>query len=106
MTYAAYAGNTLQVRVTVLDETGAALNLTGASLIYILCDSAGAEVLRKTSEAGEITTSGNVATIAIDAGDTDGLAEAYHELQCTDALGYVSTLLAGMVVFEGVKIDD
>ncbi len=72
--YTAYAGDTLQIVVEVTDEAGDPLDLTGAALIYVLRSRAtGAEVVRKTSAAGEITVSGDTATIAIDAGDTTAL---------------------------------
>lgn len=104
--YTAYAGDTLEIVVTAQDEDGAALDLTGAALVYILCDRDRVEVLRKSSADGEIIVASNVATVTIDAGDTAALggAQAYHELQCTDAAGNVSTLLAGYALFKRTEI--
>lgn len=102
-TYTAYAGDTLEIAVTVTDEAGAALPLTGAALVYVIYNSAGAEKVHKVSGAG-ITTDGNVATIAIAAGDTALLERAYHELQVTDTSGNVSTLLAGPIRFDPTRI--
>ncbi len=104
-TYTAYAGDTQQIEIDVGDEAGAPLDLTGAALVYILRSRAGVEVLRKTTGDG-ITVAGNTATVTIDAGDTAtlGSGQAYHELQCTDVAGNVSTLLAGWVTFTRTEI--
>lgn len=104
--FVAYAGDTQQIVVTVTDEAGAALDMTGCALVYVMCDAAGAELLRKTTADGEITIAGNVAAVAIDAGDTTALAGVYvyHEMQITDTLGNVSTLLAGTVTFVRTRI--
>lgn len=91
--YTCVAGDTLSLAVTVVDEAGAAVDLGGSTLIYVLCSEAGTEVLRKTSSSG-ITVSSNVATITIAAGETTSLANqvAYHELQITEPTGNVATL--------------
>lgn len=109
--YTAFAGNTLRIVVTATDEAGDPLDLAGASLVYSLIGSNGVEVLRKTSADGDVTLAGEIvsdtATIFIAAGDTSALAgqRAYHELQCTDAAGNVSTLLAGWVTFRSTGIE-
>lgn len=92
--YTCVAGDTLPLVVTVVDQAGAAVNLAGAVLVYAIYSEAGVEVVRKTSAAGQITISGNVATITIAAGETTSLANqvAYHELQVTDSTGRVETL--------------
>ena len=104
--YTAFAGDTLRIEVTVLDEAGEPLELTGASLVYVLVDTSGTEVLRKTSDDEEITINDNMVIIAIEAGDTSALGgeRIYHELQLTDAGGNVSTLVAGWVTFEATEI--
>ena len=104
--YEAYAGDTLQITLTVLDESGAPLDVSSAAMIYIVRDRNNVEVLRKTSAAGTIAASGNIATVLIGAGDTASLdGQAYHELQATDASGNVSTLLAGWVRFRRTEIE-
>lgn len=104
--YVVFAGDTLQLRVEVDDEAGAALDLAGVEFVYILHDRAGERMLRKTTSGEGITLDGNVATIAIAAGETAELggATAYHELQATDSNGNVSTLLAGWVAFRRTEI--
>lgn len=103
--YTAFAGNTLHLRVELVDEAGEPLDVTGAHLVYVLRTPEGVEVVRKTSDASDITVTGDVvndvATISIGAGETTALGggRAWHELQCTDAAGNVSTLLAGWVTF-------
>ena len=103
--YAAYAGDTLQVTVTALDEAGAPLSLTGCTLTYIITDADGTTVITKSTADGSITTNANVATIAIDAGETTDLTTAYHELECVDTDGNVSTLLADTLIFTPTRIE-
>lgn len=78
------AGNSRSITLTVLDEDGDALDLTGGSVVYVIKTAvdAATDALRLTSAAGDITISSNTATITISAGDTDGLAGwYYHQAQ-------------------------
>lgn len=104
--YEAYAGDTLNITLTVLDESSTPLDVSGAAMIYVVRNRNNAEVLRKTTADGTIAVSGNVATVLIAAGDTAALdGQAYHELRATDGSGNVSTLLAGWVRFRHTEIE-
>lgn len=96
-----YSGDSVSIAVTVTDSTtGAAVNLTGATLTWALATAPGATAtLTKTSGAGEITVSGassNVATVALQPADTAGLGGLYtHELQVVDGASAVYTVYQG-----------
>lgn len=96
-----YSGDSVSIAVTVTDSsTGAAVNLTGATMTWALADTAGATArLTKTSADGDITVGGassNVATVTLTAADTAGLAGVYvHELQVVDGDGKTYTVYQG-----------
>ena len=103
-----YSGDTVSIAVTVTDSTtGAAVNLTGASMTWALATAPGATALvTKTSADGDITVGGagsNVATVALEPTDTATLtAGVYtHELQVTDGGGNVYTVYQGRLLVQG-----
>lgn len=96
-----YSGDSVSIAVTVTDSTtGAAVNLTGATLTWALATAPGATaLLTKSSTDGDITVSGassNIATVALEPADTAILGGVYtHELQGVDGAGAVYTMYQG-----------
>ena len=96
-----YSGDSVSIAVTVTDSTtGAAVNLTGATMTWALATAPGATALvTKTSTDGDITVSGvssNVATVALEPADTAALSGVYHhELQVIDGASAVYTVYQG-----------
>jgi len=102
-----YSGDSVSIAVTVTDSTtGAAVNLTGATLTWALATAPGSTAtLTKTSTAGDITVGGagsNVATVALQPADTASLGGLYtHELQVVDGAAAVYTLYQGELYIMG-----
>lgn len=98
MAESVYQGDTFQVQVTITDQdTGAAVDVSSAAITWVLSKSiGGTAALTKTKAAGEIVVSGassNIATVTVDAGDTDGLTGGYwSEMQVTDGSGNIYTV--------------
>ena len=99
----AYSGDTLSVTVTVKDDTNTAIDLTGATAEWRVCEllasgAHGTAEITLTTAAGVMLsdpTNGQL-TLSIAASETDDLDGVYvHELQITDSSGAVSTVSTG-----------
>jgi hypothetical protein len=92
------AGNTKSLTVTVTTSAGAIVNLTGASIRWVLRYTSGSIMKSTTDENIFVATpSSGVFQIVIDAGDTVGLSGNYaHEAEITDSNGNVSTIFTGI----------
>jgi len=103
-----WSGDSKVLEVTLTDVDDDAVNLTGASISYILQKSSqgGEAIISKSVDDGISITSpatGGLFEITIDATDTDDLAgEYYHECQVTDSSSNVSTVFVGTVT---IKVD-
>lgn len=99
-----WSGDTKVLEVTITDASGNAVNLTGATISYVLQRSVGSTVtISKTTDDGISITdaSGGVFQITLDASDTASLSGSYyHECQITDTSGNVSTVFTGTVTMK------
>lgn len=93
-----YAGDSQPVQITVTDSgTGAAADLTGCALTWMLAVAPGGTALvTKTSAGGDIAVSGagsNIVTVSLEPADTDALEPGvyYHELKVVDLAAQVHT---------------
>lgn len=103
-----FAGDSRTITVTVKNDQGAAVDITGATLKWQAAPSvSGAAVISKTSGSGIDLTSPStgVFTITLDGADTDALGEGvfYHEAEMVLA-GDTSTVLTGSMVVEKTLI--
>jgi|GEM_PF-4150342 len=93
-----YSGDDQTIEITVTDDAGDPVDLSGSELTFVIAEDGSAEVTKATAD-GDISITGannNVATIQLDASDTDDLDGAYHiELQQTDSGNNVATLTRG-----------
>lgn len=102
-----YSGDNVSIAVTVTDSsTGAAVDLTGASMSWALAAAPGETALvTKTSADGDITVGGassNVATVALEPADTAALDGVYiHELQLVDGASKTHTVYQGTIYVRG-----
>jgi len=91
-----HAGDTKTLLITIVDEDGAAANLTGAALRYVMARGANPLVV-KTTSGGEITIAANVATVPLLAADTAPLDGMYfHEMELIQGSDK-ATVLTGTV---------
>lgn len=94
-----YEGDTLNLTIPITDEAGAALDLTGAQLEWVLADSPGSIPLLTKTTASGITVSNpvtGVAVVGITHADSANLGGIYwHQLVVTDAFGDVATVTTG-----------
>jgi len=96
-----YEGESIRLKVRVVDANFVPVNISGASLAWevqrdILSRSG--EVISKTTTSGISITSasGGLFRIDIDPSDTEGLSgDYYHEARLADVSGNVSTLFVG-----------
>jgi hypothetical protein len=101
---ALHSGDSKILEVTVTDGTGAAVDLTGATIAWQLAKSPGESALvSKTIGSGIAVTDavGGIFEITLDAADTAALSgRHYHEAEVTDTSGKVSTVLTGAVLIK------
>lgn len=99
------SGDTMNLVVTVIDDAGAAVNITGYSATWKLAvrNDASADVSKAVGSGITLTTpASGILTIALTAADTADRCGAYvHELQLTDGSGNVSTALCGRLTIAG-----
>ena len=100
-----YAGDHKNLVVTVTNAAGAAVNLTGATIRWVLAKSAGSAVVVDKSTGGHGITitpgTGGVFTVALVPADTEGLLGVYyHEASVVDTLSNVITVLTGAMAIE------
>lgn len=98
MTPAMHAGNTRNLNYTVKDRTGAAVNLTGASITWRMAAARdGAALVSKSTSSGITVTSAanGLFTVALAAADTATLEPGtyWHQATVTDGSGNVVTIL-------------
>lgn len=97
-----YAGDTKVLAVTVLDNVGDPVDITGTDIRWWMAKNAkkiGADVLLKKETGGDgivITDGpGGVFEVTLDSADTENLkGPYYHEAEVDDA-GVISTVLTG-----------
>ncbi|WP_026694072.1 hypothetical protein [Peribacillus kribbensis] len=96
------AGDSLILTVSVTDENGQPLSLTGASVKWVAkkrVNSLENDIL-KTSDNG-VSITGSELKIKLDPTDTKDLSGTYyHECELTDSVGNVSTIFKGYVTVE------
>ena len=100
-----YAGDSKNIVVTCRQEDGKDLNLTGATIKWVLKKT----VLAGTNDLSKATGSGITITdavkgkfeIKLNATDTTSLLNSYyHKAEVTDSSGNVSTVLVGNAKFD------
>lgn len=104
-----WAGDTVNLDVAVTNSAGAAKDITGATIAYVLFNEpAGATVLTKTTADDIAITpgTGGLFTITLEPADTESVAPGayYHEAEVTDISGNVATVLTGKVTIMRSRI--
>lgn len=99
-----YAGDDAVLAYNLTDETGAPLNLTGATFTYtISAYDGGSAVVTKTTAAGGINVTnatGGLLSVNLSHIDTANLSGSlWQQLVMTDGSGDVSTLSTGYITF-------
>jgi len=98
-----YSGDDLELVVTIQDENGAGLDITSATVTWVLKRNINSTALvTKTVGSGIVLTTpaSGIITISIDPADTAAVFSAegkpfYHEIELTDVSGNVTTVLFG-----------
>lgn len=100
--YEMVSGDTKLLIVTVTDDNGEVVDVSGASVTYVIADRE--TRVTKTTDSGitigpDPDTPEQVAVlVTLAPADTEALAGLYgHEMQVTDTQGNVSTVLGGQV---------
>ena len=89
-----YSGDTKDVVVDMVDENGASVDVTGAMATYVIYSSKTPVVLVTKSVGDGIIVLGSTITILLDPADTADLSGYYyHELEVTNYVGVVATVL-------------
>lgn len=100
-----YAGDTIQILVTITDENGDAINLAGATAVYVLTTAPSAAALvTKDSEVLADNLNllvGGVAEINLEPEDTEDFVQGtyYHELEVVTADDETITAMAEYINF-------
>jgi hypothetical protein len=104
-----FSGDTKVLQITVTDEAGAAIDLTGVDLVWVLAKKVTAAPL-VTKEIGTGITITDAAAgkfeVAIAPADTENIkGDYYHECQM-DAGGAISTIMTGKVTItpDAIKV--
>lgn len=100
-----HAGDTLEIVVTVTDDDGNIIDITGADVEWYLLQYETSpdedHLLKKTTTDGGITVTSaqdGEFTVTVDAGDTDGMSgEYHHRARMTDSTGNRSTVMTGTI---------
>jgi hypothetical protein len=104
-----WSGDSLVIRIRVVDENGDPLDVSTAEIAYAIAKKAGSTTLvaKSSADADEITVvdgagTGDEIQVQLVPGDTDALkgADYYHECQITDGDGNVYTVMAGTFTIE------
>lgn len=86
------------------DENGAAVDLTGATIVYAAADTNCSPVLSASTADGKITISTTVATITIPHTEIRGVEPKSYNVGCTiDLNGVVKQFFVGTItIYDGV----
>lgn len=95
-----FAGDSLEITITVDDADGNDKDLSGASVSWALAEKPGGAAVLDGSSTGVTVSVTNAATgevtVTIAGGTTDDLVGSYyHELEVTDSAGDVDTVARG-----------
>jgi hypothetical protein len=93
-----FSGDDKTLRFTVLDSSSASIDLTGASVTWMLAtDDKSASLIKKSTDSGcGISISGCTFDVDLSPSDTDGLTGVYyHEAQVRDSASDLSTVATG-----------
>lgn len=97
-----WAGDNKLIDVTVVDGDGVAVDITGATIKWVLAKTAGDSALVTKTTGDGITITDAAAgkfRVTLVPADTESLAGVYyHEAEVTDASSQVSTVLIGKVI--------
>ena len=104
------AGDTKSLVITVKDNEGVAVDITGASVKWQAARSFGkaSAISKATGGSGIVLTnpSTGVFTVTLDADDTEDLkGQFYHEAQVTLADGTIATVLFGTMKINPALIE-
>jgi hypothetical protein len=99
-----YEGDFASLIVTIKDEVGVALPLTGYAAAWIMAAAPGGRaILTKTIGNGGITIQdavGGVLSILLTSADTANVGQFWHQLVLTDQSGIVSTVTTGTLALK------
>lgn len=80
-----FAGTRKDLAISVTDGAGDPLVMTGASILWRLCEHEYASALVEKASP-EVTINSSIVTVPLQKGDTSSLAgKYYHEVRLTDA---------------------
>jgi hypothetical protein len=100
-TYTIYAGNSARLTIKILDVNGQALDIDGCSVQYVMNQSSGGQIMRKTAQSSDQGSNTGECTVDLAAADTTPLSGLYpHFVVLTDAGGHVTTVMSGTAVFQ------
>lgn len=100
-----YSGDDCILAISIVDETGVALNVTGATFVWSLARTAGTPaILTKTSAGGGVViTNATTGAVQVTLTHNDTAASSvppfqyWHQLVMTDPSGNVSTVTTGYI---------
>lgn len=97
-----YMGDDKQLNFTILDEAGATVSLENSAAIWVMVNMVKVPTtpVRKTTEDGGITHTGNIYHVFIDSDDTLTIlpGKYQHELRMTNSDGKESVVASGEVI--------
>jgi hypothetical protein len=101
------SGDTKDLVISITDNADAAVDITGATIVWKAFNNAGTVVVEKATDSAngvEITDgSGGICKVHLLPADTASLAGVYnHEAEMTDVIGNVTTTTVGKM---NVKLD-
>ena len=104
-----WSGDHKNLQVTVYDGDGASIDLSGASVIWLMSEGVeGASLLKRSTDSGcGISVSGSTFTVSLSPTHTSGSAGTlYHEAQVRDGFGNISTVMTGHATIHVDAITD
>lgn len=103
--YTAYAGDDLQIEVTVTTTDDEPALLIGSTATYVISRNLTVKLTKTTADGAITVTGGNKFLIDINAADTVELSGTYqHELKFADYFGDTYTAIYGDVEFRATAI--
>lgn len=97
------AGDTVKINISVTDQNNAAVDLTNATVTWLLYKNLNDTAVSKSTTTGITITNvrGGVFQISLTAADTQNLAGMYtHAAKVTDALGNAITVTTGTATID------